>query len=141
WVAHLANALTGAAVAVVVFFLGREALDARRARFAGALTALHPGLVLYGVLVMGEILSALTVMTAFLVTIRGSRAWGPMRGIVGGALFLGVGALVRPQALLCAPFLVLVIHSRPEESRVRVLVARLKAAAIASVVALVPILP
>src|SRR5262249_12655348 len=92
-------------------------------------------------LVMGDILSALTVMTAFLVTIRGSRAWGPMRGIVAGALVLGVGALVRPQALLCAPFLMLVIHSRPEDSPLRGLVARLKAAAIACVVALVPILP
>ncbi|MDF2696706.1 MAG: hypothetical protein K0S65_5089, partial [Labilithrix sp.] len=39
WVAHLANALTGALVAAVVYLLGREGLTERRARFAGVLTA------------------------------------------------------------------------------------------------------
>lgn len=100
WVAHLANSLTGALVVVVIYELARE-LGPRRALVAGAIATLHPGMVLYGALVMGEMLSALTVMGAFLVARRKSVAWG--------ALLLGVGALVRPQALLCAPFLALAV--------------------------------
>lgn len=143
WVAHLANALTGALVAVVVFLLAREGLPARRARLAGVVTAIHPGLVLYGALVMGEVLSALTVMTAFWVAIRGTRAWGNLRGVAAGALVLGLGALVRPQALLCTPFLVLAIPSDSSNGATwkEILLSRTKAAIVACVVALLPILP
>ncbi|MBX3203246.1 MAG: glycosyltransferase family 39 protein, partial [Labilithrix sp.] len=126
WVAHVANGLTGALVCVIVYLLAREGLSERRARLAGALTTLHPGLILYGALVMGELLSALTVMGAFWLAIRGSRLAAlradangegareaapsrrpvvatllSMRGVAAGALVLGAGALVRPQALLC----------------------------------------
>jgi len=125
WVHHLANALTGAAVVVVVFELGRTALDGKRARLAGALAAVHPGLVLYGALVMGELLSALTVMLAFLVAIRVRG----LRGVAYGALVLGVSALVRPQALLCAPFLAVVAPTR------------VRGAILACALAIVPILP
>lgn len=148
WAAHLANGLTGALVAVVVYLLGREAIGERRARLAGGLTAFHPGLVLYGALVMGELLSALTVMAAFWVAVYGSRAWGGrtlplrLRGVAAGALLLGLGALVRPQALLCAPFLALALPLTPEP---RPLLSRwmprVQAALVASLLALVPVLP
>ena len=147
WVAHLANGLTGALVAVVVYLLGREGISERRARIAGALTALHPGLVLYGALVMGELLSALTVMTAFLVAVRGSRVWTGgtwllrLRGVVAGALVLGIGALVRPQALLCAPFLALALPPSGEGSFLVRWTPRIQAAIVACVFALVPVLP
>jgi 4-amino-4-deoxy-L-arabinose transferase-like glycosyltransferase len=157
WVAHLANSLTGALVAAVVYLLGREALSERRARFAGGLTALHPGLVLYSTLVMGELLSALTVMTAFWIAVRGTRVWTGatmllrLRGVAAGALVLGVGALVRPQALLCAPFLALALplssggETKPARPSVAALAKRwsprLVAAALACVFALVPVLP
>lgn len=153
-VAHFANALVGGLLPVVTYLLGREALSERRAALAGVLVALHPGLVLYGALVMSEPLSALLVLTAFYVAVRfargarearaggagdagdagGTSARRVMLGIAGGAAVLGVAALVRPQALLCAPFLALVIP-RAE------LRARAVGAAIACAVALVPVLP
>lgn len=131
WVAHLANALAGALVAVVVYLLAREGLTERRARLAGGLVALHPGLVLYGALVMSEVLSALTVMAAFWLALRRARSlrWP----LAQGALALGVGALVRPQALLCAPFLALARSGR--------WAPRLAGAAAACVLALLPVLP
>lgn len=153
--AHIANALTGALSAVVVFLLAREALPPARARLAGVLTAIHPGLVLYGALVMGEVLSALSVMTAFWVTIRGARAWqarcstGTSRllrsvspgtfGAAAGGVVLGLGALVRPQALLCAPFLALVVPRGG--SWQRTLLVRGKAAIVACAMCFLPILP
>ncbi|MBX3219744.1 MAG: glycosyltransferase family 39 protein [Labilithrix sp.] len=156
WVAHLANGVTGALACVIVYLLGREALSERRARLAGALATLHPGLILYGALVMGELLSALTVMTAFWVAIRGSRGPAPwlrgIRGVAAGALVLGAGALVRPQALLCAPFLALAIVSDAPASRsptsreawrerARRWAPRARAAIVACVFALLPVLP
>ncbi len=148
WALHLANALTGALVAVVAWLLGREALTKRRARLAGALVAIHPGLVLYGALVMGEVLAALTVMVAFWLAVRGSAVVRQpsrstrLRGVAAGALMLGVGALVRPQALLCAPFLALALPlAPPPATLVRRWLPRLGAAALACVLALVPVLP
>src|SRR5690606_19923397 len=104
--AHLANALVGGLSAVVVYLLAREALSPLRARGAGALAPLPPGLVVYGALTMSEPLSGLLVMAAFLVAIVVARRRPhPLAGPAYGALVLGVAALVRPQALLCAPFL------------------------------------
>jgi len=101
-VASVANALTGAALAVVTWGLARHALSPARARAAGLVVALHPGMILYAALVMSEPLAALLTLGAFWLAVRDRR---PARGLVAGALMLGVAALVRPQALLCAPFL------------------------------------
>ena len=79
-VAHFANALVGALLAVVTYLLAREALSARRAMVAGGLVALHPGLVLYGALLMTEPLSALLVLGAFYVAIRVARGFGGRPG-------------------------------------------------------------
>lgn len=133
--AHLANALVGGLSAVVVYLLAREALSAPRARVAGALVALHPGLVLYGALTMSEPLSALLVMAAFLVAIVTARRYAsPLAGPAAGALVLGFAVLVRPQALLCAPFLALTLRGAKLERN-------LGAAAMACVLAVVPVLP
>jgi hypothetical protein len=104
-IAALANALVGAVLAVVAWALARHAMSPVRARVAGLVVALHPGLIVYAALVMTEPLAALLTLLAFLVAVRDPR---PLRGLALGALVLGVAALVRPQALLCAPFLVLV---------------------------------
>ncbi len=129
-VAAVANSLTGAALAVVTWALARHALSSARARAAGLVVALHPGLVLYASLVMTEPLAALLTLTAFWLAVRDRR---PPRGVALGALVLGVAALVRPQALLCAPFLALVI---PTGWR-----GRAVAAAGAIALTLVPVLP
>jgi 4-amino-4-deoxy-L-arabinose transferase-like glycosyltransferase len=170
WVPHFANALSGGLMAPVVYGLGRHALSERRARLAGLFTAIHPGLVLYGALVMGEVLSALLTMTAFWITLalsgvnrggdsnRGiarSSGFAGVAGVAGlaglaglavGAFVLGVGALVRPQALLCAPMLGFALPSRVFDGRLAGrpsarLAARALAAVLACVLALVPVLP
>lgn len=148
-VAAVANSLVGAALAVATWALARHALSSTRARVAGVVVALHPGLILYAALLMSEPLAALLTVASFWVTVRERDA---RRGIVLGALVLGVAALVRPQALLCAPFLALALLRRPPvpptsparggargvESSWRRLVA---GALVACAVALVPVLP
>ncbi len=147
---HVANVLASSAVPVIVFLLSSEALPPFRARLAGVLTALHPGLVVYGALVMSEPLSSLLVLGAFYVAVRvrrarafepASRAQGlasaclrAHRGPIAGALVLGVAALVRPQALLCAPVLALTADVRSRR-------ARYGAALVACAVALLPVAP
>ena len=153
-VAHFANALVGGLLAVVTWLLAREALSPRRAMVAGALVALHPGLVLYGALLMTEPLSALLVLAGFYVAIRVARSGGPeaagttrraMMGIAAGAFVLGVATLVRPQALLCVPFLVLASRAGARAGAEARAGARWRTRTIGLVVAcgvaLVPVLP
>lgn len=109
-VANLANVAVGALLPVVTYLLAREALPRWRALAAGGLVALHPGLVLYGALVMSEPLAALLVLVAFWIAVRvarAGRAGRPYLAMLASGLVLGLGVLVRPQALLCAPFLAL----------------------------------
>jgi hypothetical protein len=129
-VGDVANALVGAALAVVTWGLARHALSERRARVAGILVAGHPGLVLYSALYMSEPLAALLSLLAFWAAVA-LRGW---RGVAAGALVLGVAAIVRPQALLCAPFLACVL---PGSTPRRWLVA----AAAACAMTLVPVAP
>jgi hypothetical protein len=77
---------------------------------------------------MSESLAALLVVTAFWLVVRDARPW---RGLVLGAVVLGVGVLVRPQALLCAPFLACATRAR----------GRLPAAAAACAIALAVVSP
>ena len=146
-VAHFANALVGALLAVVTYLLAREALSPRRAMVAGGLVAFHPGLVLYSALLMTEPLSALLVLGAFYVALRIARGFGkspgrPIAGIAGGALVMGLAALVRPQALLFAPFLVLALPGAAAGAALRdVWRQRGLGLAVACAVALVPVLP
>ncbi len=135
-VAHVANAFVGALLAVVTLGLARHALSPARAKLAGVLVAIHPGLVLYGALVMSEPLSALLVLLAFWVTLQGARSErvGAAMGAAMGAFVLGFAVLVRPQALLCAPFLALA--ARPAGAK-RIVTTM----AVACAVTLVPVLP
>ncbi len=129
------DALTGAALAWVTYRLAAVALGEGRARIAGLLVALHPGLILYAGLEMSEPLAALTTLGAFWVAARGGR---PMRGVILASLVLGVSALVRPQALLCVPFVGLLAPTGPLRETFK---HRLSLALLASAVALVPVLP
>jgi 4-amino-4-deoxy-L-arabinose transferase-like glycosyltransferase len=137
--AAVANALTGAALAVVTWALARGALSTWRARAAGLLVALHPGLVLYAAVVMSEPLAALLTLTAFWIAVRDPNA---RRGLALGAIVLGVAALVRPQALLCAPFLaVRLVPARGWWRRWTDARAPLAGAAAACAIALLPVAP
>ena len=135
-VAGVANALVGAALAPVTWALARHALSATRSRIAGLIVALHPGLILYAALVMSEPLASLLTLTAFWLAVQGKQ---PARALVAGALTLGVAGLVRPETLLCAPFL---SSAYPASSvRSKTVRARAYAALAASALALIPVLP
>ncbi|MDP9149387.1 MAG: glycosyltransferase family 39 protein [Myxococcota bacterium] len=138
-VAGVANALVGAALAVVTWALARRGLSATRARIAGLLMALHPGLIVYAALLMSEPLAALLTLGSFWLAVRDVR---PTRGLVLGGLVLGLAALVRPQALLCAPFLTWVIKSPRVTRSPFAAPVRVGAAAVAGcALALLPVLP
>jgi hypothetical protein len=101
-VGPLLNALTGALLAVAVYRLARHATSEMRARVAGGVVAAYPGLVAYSAVLMTELAAALAVVAAALAAAR----WrDSRRGVIVGGLLLGLGALVRPQSLLCAPAL------------------------------------
>jgi hypothetical protein len=118
----LANALTGAALAAVAHRLARHAFgvggalaggaeDAAarrngeiRALIAGLLVALHPGLVLYTGALMTEPLAALGMLSAVLWSVADRNR---VRSVIGAGVLLGLATLVRPNAILLAPFLAL----------------------------------
>jgi 4-amino-4-deoxy-L-arabinose transferase-like glycosyltransferase len=130
-VTAVVDSLTGAALAIVTWLLAREGLSRGRARIAGLLVALHPGMILYAALVMTEPLAALLTLLAFWLAVRDAK---PIRGILAGAFVLGVAALVRPQALLCVPFLALLATPKPSRRALGALVP-------VCALALLPILP
>lgn len=101
-VAPVANAITGALCAVVAHRLALRAMSVGRARAAGLLVALSPGLIVYAALLMTEPLAALGVLTAGWLFARDGRE-RPFRGAVAAGIALGLTTLVRPQSLLFAP--------------------------------------
>jgi 4-amino-4-deoxy-L-arabinose transferase-like glycosyltransferase len=105
--APLANAVVGALTASLAFLFAFDVLGRRRAQVAGALVALHPGLVLYCTLVMTEPLAGfLVLLTGYL-----ARKVGPYRfGGVASGVALAASAFVRPQSLLTGPLLLLLFR-------------------------------
>jgi len=104
FVGPLANAVVGALTAAAVHRLARHLLDPVRARIAGGIAALHPGLIAYTAVLMSE------PLTGFLLVVAGwaaVRHRGSVRGVLTGGVILGLATLVRPSSLLVAPLLVL----------------------------------
>jgi 4-amino-4-deoxy-L-arabinose transferase-like glycosyltransferase len=101
-VAPVLNALTGAALAVVGHQVALRFTSPTRARIAGGLIALHPGLIAYAAVVMTEPLAALGIMTAALWAVSGrNRAFS----ILGSGVLVGLTTLVRPPSLIVAALL------------------------------------
>jgi predicted membrane-bound mannosyltransferase len=93
WVAPLLNALVGAATVWLVYQLAKLCLSPIRARIAGVLCAVHPGLILYSAVVMSEPLAAASMLLAGYLAVRFSdKLYGPL--LAGAAL--GCSVLVRP---------------------------------------------
>ncbi len=111
WVAPVANALTGALLVCVVHRLARYAISPARARIAGVLAALSPGLVVYAALLMTEPLAALLLMAAAWLFTR-DIAERPLRAVLLSGVVFGLSVLVRPQTLLCVPGLFWIAKSR-----------------------------
>jgi 4-amino-4-deoxy-L-arabinose transferase-like glycosyltransferase len=129
-VAPIANALVGTALAVLLHRVARYYLSDTRSRVAAALAALHPGLVLYTVVVMTEQLAAALIVLALWVSLHWRAQW---KGILLGGFVIGLATLVRPSCLLAAPLLLLT-QAGPWW-------ARLQRGAVASALALVTVLP
>jgi hypothetical protein len=99
-VAPLLSAGLGAASAVLIHRIALPYLGAARARVAGGLVALHPGLIAYSALVMTEIPSAFLIVLLVWVLLRFRGTW---QSVVFGGLILGVLTLMRPASLLLFP--------------------------------------
>jgi len=109
--APLLNVVLGVLLTALTFWIARRGLDATRARIAGGLVALHPGLIAQSALVMTELLAAALLAVLGLVAV--SSLEHRRRAALFG-LALGAAALVRPSSLLVLPLLVL---ARPEGFR------------------------
>ncbi len=103
--APVVNAFIGTILVIVVHRLSRYALSQNRARVAGALCALHPGLIAYSAVVMTEPTAALFILGAgwSALALR-DKQWG----FVVSGLLIGLGALIRPASLLALPALLLI---------------------------------
>ncbi len=126
-VAPLLNALLGAATAILIHRIALYHLGAARARVAGALAALHPGLIAYCPLVMTEIPTAFLLVLLVWTLMRFRGRW---HAAILGGLILGGLTLMRPASLLLVP-LVALSEARPLK------MAALKAAAALGIALLV----
>jgi 4-amino-4-deoxy-L-arabinose transferase-like glycosyltransferase len=140
-VATVLNAIIGALLAVVTHRLARHELTQWRARAAGILCALHPGLIAYAALVMTETLSAFALVLAGFLWVRDRREH-PHRGAVLFGLVIGLGALVHPSFLAYTPALVVISGDTLARSwRGSNFTRGLVSGAIATACAFVPVLP
>ena len=110
-VAAVVDSLTGAALAVVTWLLAREGLSPWRARVAGLIVALHPGLILYAALVMTEPLAALLTLLAFWLAVRDCEARARTRASARSSSESRRSSGRR--RCLCVPFLALLVTPKP----------------------------
>jgi 4-amino-4-deoxy-L-arabinose transferase-like glycosyltransferase len=94
--ARFAQALLGAATAVIVAEIGRRLFSQAAGIAAGVVLALWPSHITYTSVLMSEVLFTTLVAAAILV---GLRARSPVTAAATGVLF-GAAVLVRPQAIV-----------------------------------------
>jgi hypothetical protein len=129
-VAPLLNALLGAGTAILIHRIALHHLGPNRARVAGGIAALHPGLIAYCPLVMTEIPTAFLLVLLVWTLQRFRGRW---HAVIIGGVILGVLTLMRPASLLLVP-LVALCEARPWQH------ALLRAAATLAI-ALVVVMP
>ena len=140
-VATILNAVIGTLLAVFTHRLARYELSRGRARAAGVLCAVHPGLIAYAALVMTETLSALALVLAGYFWVRDQRDH-PRRGAALFGLTIGLGALVHPSLLAYAPALLVLSGDTLARSMLWAnLPQTLTAGGIATACAFLPVLP
>ena len=132
-VGALAGALIGALTAGVVHRLALSFLSDVRAFAAGMLCALHPGLIVYAGLLMTEPLAGFGLMLAPLVFLRLRNR--PVAAAAAAGIVLGLTTLVRPQSLLTAPFMGVLVPKKDRKQSAALL------GAIATAVCLVTVAP
>jgi len=109
-VAMLANALVGAVASAAAVVLGSRAPGPGSGKLSGILVAVEPALVLYTPALMTEAFAGELLVIAAAVGTSGSLR--PALRTVGAGLVLGVATLVRPEMLLVAPFIGLLVEWR-----------------------------
>jgi hypothetical protein len=129
-VAPLLSAVLGAATAMLIHRLAISHMGVNRARIAGALVALHPGLIAYCALVMTEIPSAFMLVLLLWIL---HRHRGHFQASLWGGLVLGALTLMRPASLL--------LSALPALCEARPLKAALLRAAATLAVALLVVAP
>jgi hypothetical protein len=140
-VGPVANAAVGALTAVLVHRLARFATTTTRARIAGALVAVHPGLIAYTALLMTEPLAGFgLVLSAWLFVRDRDR---PLRAGALSGIVIGLSTLVRPPSLLLAPALIFFTSRGPSAAGEPAPGRRSRAAgpAVACALALLTVLP
>src|SRR6185436_2196563 len=131
----------GALLAVFTHRLARYELSEGRARVAGLLCALYPGLIIYSALVMTEPVSALALVVAGWLWVRYRRDRPSLAAMLFG-LVIGLGTLVHPSLIAFAPMPLLLSGDTLSSSlRVEALKRGVLWATIATAFALVPVLP
>jgi hypothetical protein len=114
-VAMLANAAIGAVASGAAVLLGSRGEPRSSGLLAGVLVALEPALVLYTPALMTEAVAGeLLVIAAALATSGSLRPWARA---VGAGLVVGVATLVRPEMLLVAPCVGLLVAGREPGAR------------------------
>jgi 4-amino-4-deoxy-L-arabinose transferase-like glycosyltransferase len=98
-IAPLLNVALGVFMTLATYALARRGLDETRARVAGGLVALHPGLIAQSALVMTELLAGTLLVAAGVLALRTR----PGARLFPFGLTLGLATLVRPASLLLAP--------------------------------------
>lgn len=111
WVAGLLNVLAAGVTTLLTTRLASTAFGKLAGHVAGALWALSPGAVIYTSAFMTEPVSAALLTAAVSSSAHHARTGRASSAIVTGWL-LGLGGLVRPPALLVAPFVALVSAPR-----------------------------
>lgn len=146
-VATITNAVLGALLAVLVHRLSLRALSPWRAHLAGLGVALMPELVLYAALLMTEPSASMAPIAAALLCLR-DREKKPLRGAALAGVVLGLGTLIRPQTILCAPGLALLAWGSASPQLIALLGDRwarakqaLSVAAVATATCLLTVLP
>ncbi len=138
-VGTVVNAVIGALTAVLVHRLARFATGRDRARIAGALTAVSPGLIAYTALLMTEPLAGFGILLAAWLYVRDDK---PLRGGALAGIVLGLATLVRPPSLLLAPALVFFTRDTPAPGpRATRWLRRLSGPAVATLLAVLTVLP
>ncbi len=105
--APVINAFVGTFLVLIVHRVARYVLSQNRARIAGALCAIHPGLIAYSAAVMTEPSAALFVLAAGWAALAIKR---PVIGFLVAGLLIGLGSLIRPASLLALPALLLLLR-------------------------------
>ena len=119
--ARLLGALTGAGLIAVLGLLARRLAGDRAGLLAAGIAALHPALIAADGALMTESLYGLLAALSLLAAYRLVEDPTPRRALVLGAV-LGLAALVRAEALILLPLLLVAVIRRPGGLRAAALV-------------------